>query len=397
MSKAFDTVNRDKLMKDLSEIISPDELHLMDILINDVTLKVKIGNETGDEFTTEKGVCQGDCISAVMFIFYLALSLAVQSLNEELNPEVNHTNKIMWSELDFLIKNQEKEFTIDPKFADDLGHGSTKAERIRHLKRTVPEVLDKRDLHVNDSKTEEYEIGRSLPVDWKEKFKYLGSFIDTEKDMKNRKGLAYYAYNQHDHIFKSRRSSIQLKMKIFNAYISSIYLYNSELWTLTKELEDQVDIHQKTLLRKALNIYWPETISNDELYKRTKQTPWSITVQNRRLSWLGHLMRLDRETPARKALEEFIDHSKRPPGKPPMTWISKIKNDLKTEPDLNNIINDRELLNTIEVKAQNRTGWRKIVKNVTTKSSQNYRFSKPRSNTQSESRVTWGQNQIYVI
>ena len=36
----------------------------------------------------------------------------------------------------------------------------------------------------------------------------------------------------------------------------------------------------------------------------TKCEPWSIVTERRRLSWLGHLMRLNPETPARQSLKE---------------------------------------------------------------------------------------------
>ena len=72
MSKAFDIVCRNKLLKDLHE---PDEMHMMAILISDVVLTVKVGKELGEQFKTEVGIAQGDCLSAVLFIFYLAKSL----------------------------------------------------------------------------------------------------------------------------------------------------------------------------------------------------------------------------------------------------------------------------------------------------------------------------------
>ena len=75
MTKAFDTVNRRNLLQDLKEILEPDELHIMSILIKDVSLKVKIGTEIGESIETDIGIAQGDCLIAVLFIFYLARSM----------------------------------------------------------------------------------------------------------------------------------------------------------------------------------------------------------------------------------------------------------------------------------------------------------------------------------
>ena len=75
MSKAFDTVNRNQLFETLEEILLPDEIHLLHIT-NDVKLKVRVGADYEPEFTTSVGIMQGDCLSAVLFILYLAKALS---------------------------------------------------------------------------------------------------------------------------------------------------------------------------------------------------------------------------------------------------------------------------------------------------------------------------------
>ena len=75
MSKAFDTVCRSKLLTDLQDVLEPDEMHMIAVLISDVVLTVKVGNELGEQIKTEGGIAQGDCLCAVLFIFYLAKSL----------------------------------------------------------------------------------------------------------------------------------------------------------------------------------------------------------------------------------------------------------------------------------------------------------------------------------
>ena len=73
LSKAFDTVDGKKLFEILSEILYQDELYVMKVLTEDV--KVKIEEEIGDEITTDTGVPQGNCLSALLFILYLAQAL----------------------------------------------------------------------------------------------------------------------------------------------------------------------------------------------------------------------------------------------------------------------------------------------------------------------------------
>ena len=125
-------------------------------------------------------------------------------------------------------------------------------------------------------------IGRKSDKSWK-KCKILGSLLDTDEDIKRRKGLAIDGFKTLENIFKSKHISEVIRLRIFKAYVESIFLYNSELWTLTKSLEDKIDSFQRRLLRKVIRVNWPRLISNVDLYNRTHMKPWSNIIQKRRL------------------------------------------------------------------------------------------------------------------
>lgn len=48
MSNAFDSIHRAIMLKDLELILLPDELHLIEIKLEDVKLAVRVGGEIGD-------------------------------------------------------------------------------------------------------------------------------------------------------------------------------------------------------------------------------------------------------------------------------------------------------------------------------------------------------------
>ena len=80
---------------------------------------------------------------------------------------------------------------------------------------------------------------------WKE-CKILGGLFDTEKDInKRRKKLAIDAYKTPKKILNSEKNSIKIKIRTFNALVKSVFLYNSELWTLTKKLENIINTFQR--------------------------------------------------------------------------------------------------------------------------------------------------------
>ena len=100
----------------------------------------------------------------------------------------------------------------------------------------------------------------------------------------------------------------------------------------------------------------PHKITNEKLYERTELVQWSKIIKERRLRWVGHLMRLPEETPARKSLEEALRPAKRPQGRPKTTWISRTNKDLKEiQPNLN--LSSK----TLETVANDREQWRGLI------------------------------------
>ena len=131
------------------------------------------------------------------------------------------------------LKKKKTYLEIDQKYADDITLATTAKQRITYsIKETTPSTLAKRYLVINESKTEEYEIIRQGKEKWK-KCKLLGSLPDMEKDT-HRQILAIDAFKTLNTIFDSRKISNSVKIRTFNVYVASVFLYNSELWILTK-------------------------------------------------------------------------------------------------------------------------------------------------------------------
>ena len=95
---------------------------------------------------------------------------------------------------------------------------------MRKVQRVVPEMLATGNLTENLSKREEYVIP-GYETTWK-KCKCLGSMVNTENDIKRRKGLTYDAMKKLGKLFRSHHLTIPSKCRIFEAYISSVMLYN---------------------------------------------------------------------------------------------------------------------------------------------------------------------------
>ena len=192
--------------------------------------------------------------------------------------------------------------------------------RTEKIKERVPAQLNKKNLQVNKSKTEEYTIKRNGQTKWK-RFKYLNSLLDTEEDIKRRKALAIVTYNKLKNILENKSRSMKTKVKILKVYIESVFLY-SELWTLIKQFVKEI---QRGVIKKIFNIHWQDKITNVELYRRYKFKPWSEVIKECSMKWYGHLLRLNKKTPARLALKEAERKVREPKGGQNISFWNKSK------------------------------------------------------------------------
>ena len=78
--------------------------------------------------------------------------------------------------------------------------------------------------------------------------------------------------------------------------------------------------------------------------------------KRRRLTFLGHILRLHHDTPVRKLLNECIKESSNKRGRPANTWLRTIKTDLATGNIFINL-NDPNTINTLEALASDRKEW----------------------------------------
>ena len=102
-----------------------------------------------------------------------------------------------------------------------------------------------------------------------------------------------------------------------------MFLYNSELWSLSKAQNNKQDVFQRIFLQIIRN----RKISNREIYKLCNIEPWSDEIKRWRLKWFGHLVHLPENALAKQALAEARKPYKNISGSQPTTWLSTIKKD----------------------------------------------------------------------
>ncbi len=212
------------------------------------------------------------------------------------------------------------------------------------------------NLELNDDKTVMVEP-RAVPVKeqggWRS-IKHLGSFLGTAEDVQHRIRMAEVAFSN----FLWKKIKLDVKITLFKSMVMSVLMYNAGLWSLTKGLEDKLDIWQRRKLR-FIGGYYPygdEKISNEGLYNKFEMKPVSYKCRRDRLRWLGHVIREGEGSASFEALRKAYNTRdisvRRRGGMVQTRWVGVVDKDL-----------GRINLNIVKAKtlATDRAKWESIV------------------------------------
>ena len=325
--KAFDTIHRGKMMKILRAYgIPPNLLNAIEKMYSDTRAKVLSPDGETDLFEITAGALQGDTLAPFLFIIVLdcALRKAMDGCEEDLGFTITPRKS----------RRHPKEVLADLGFADGIALLSDAIYEAQQLLYKVERECKKVGLGLNGPKTKSlaYNVEDLVPMktldgtelEWKEDFKYLGSWVDSSaKDMSVRKALAWKALNSMDKIWKSCMRT-ELKKKFFTATVESILLYGCEAWSLTEAEEKSLDGTYTRMLRKATNVHWSSHTTNETLYGNLP--PLTSKIAARRLRLAGHCHRHPELSTSKLVLWEPT-HGHRGRGRPRTTYIDTLRRD----------------------------------------------------------------------
>ena len=140
----------------------------------------------------------------------------------------------------------------------------------------------------------------------------LGSRLSSIEDMKFRINVARVAFGDMLKIWAQDDTITEdTRLKLYNSCIKAILLYNtSSIALTTKELEAFEAFHRKQL-KILLRIFYPEIITNKDLYERAKERPLRIDIAKHRWGLFGHILRQSENTSAWIVMENYFDETGR--------------------------------------------------------------------------------------
>ena len=291
-SKAFDTINRQKLIEILKKNhYREDHIRMITLLLSDTSLAVKYEQHLGAPFNSNNGTPQGDGLSPVLFIIYL--SAVIEDLEDNLP-------------LTFSM-NDDLDITVN--YADDLDFINTDSQKLQMIEEIAPAIFAKWNLKMNISKTEYTTIQRSTTAEVSEwrRTKKLGSLLGDAEDVQRRmnssrsvEGQLWKIFSNEDHLPENER------LKVYNTYIRPVLLYNSSTWGITQTLLSKIEsFHRQQLRRKVVKVFYPRKISNSELYRRTNSQPIGIDILQSRWKQFRRMLLLPMNTPPQKAMDFY--------------------------------------------------------------------------------------------
>ena len=133
-------------------------------------------------------------------------------------------------------------------------------------------------------------------------------------------------------LFRSQRLSRASKLMLYKALIRPVVSYGAEAWTLTKKKEQALVIFERKIFRKICgpkyeNGEW-KSQTNRELKETSKGENMVKWIKVQKISWLGHLQRMDEDRMPRKIFTQELEGTRRR-GRPRKRWKEEVERDLQ--------------------------------------------------------------------
>lgn len=345
---AFDSIKREELMKALKELgINPKLIRLIEMTMRRTTVSVKTLKGETEEFEINRGVRQGDSLSALLF--NIALEYVLRNISKG-------TLRTRGGQL--------------IAYADDIVL-VTKNRRI--MKEMLLEIVEegaKMGLKLNENKTKFMRVGKNpengkimlgkYSFDEVTVFKYLGVMLmntgEREADIRERILKANRAYHANKKMLKSKFLGKKTKLNVYRTIIRPVLIYAAETMTMSKRDEEDLRIFERKILRTILGPVIEEDMyrirMNHELLQEVQNIDIVRVIKQQRVRWLGHVWRAGERATIYSMLV-WDPGGKRRKGRPRCRWIQEVTEDIR-----------RAGISNWKVKTADRREWRDVCRRI---------------------------------
>jgi sorting nexin-29 len=326
---AFDSVDRAALWRLLKADGCPSKLvDVIRALYDTTSGKVRGYGDFSEEFELTTGVRQGCLLSPLLFLLVIDAILADALEGHAGGVEVLPGNPVK----DLAYADDVAILADDPSILQEM------LDRIADSASAVGLVISAPKSKcfgccTGDTLWNIYLHGEELEkVDC---FCYLGSTItptgNVADEVTARVNKATSVFERlRKRLWSSKEVSISTKSQVYHSAVRSVLLYGCESWALREEDLRRLETFESRKLRQLLGVSYRDKITNTTILTRAKiKMTIRQTVYDRRMKWLGHILRMnDARLPKRALLATPETGWRRPAGGAQLTWNRLCARDL---------------------------------------------------------------------
>ena len=127
---------------------------------------------------------------------------------------------------------------------------------------------------------------------------------------------------------KNKKTSMEIKRKVFNEYILPVMTYGSETWALQNSMMAMLAVAQRKMERIMLGIRLLDMKRNSWIRSQTGVTDISDYIRSAKHRWAGHVARLQDNRWTIRVSEWTPREWTRKPGHPKTRWRDEMKKHL---------------------------------------------------------------------
>jgi len=317
LEKAFDRVDRGALFAIMQHYgVDGTLLEQAKDLLTDTSARVRWQGRRSEAFDVTWGVQQGSPASTSQWNLYV--NIIVEQTLAELGPEAGVQ---IFTKIDGRLARPatppddaaQARLTM-LLLADDITITAESTAALQRAVDVLAKVVSRWGMRISAKKTEVLHFQRpaaanaapapqpqltlgAAPLRAVDHAKYLGSQYSadgsTDKEITARLSAANGAAARLRSFWRRGRVGVQRKLTFYKSAVLTVLLYGAESWPTTAAQLQRLEVFHQRRLREILRIRWEDHVTNDAVLVLAGVPSIAATVTARRLTWLGHIARME--------------------------------------------------------------------------------------------------------
>jgi len=133
-------------------------------------------------------------------------------------------------------------------------------------------------------------------------------------------------------LFRSRLLFRATKIILYKTLIRPVVSYGAEAWTFTKKEKQDLLIFEGEIFRRIYGLKYDngewKSMTNRELEEMSKGENTVKWIKEQRISWLGHLVRMEEDRMPKKIFTQELEGTRRR-GRLRKRWKEEVESDLQ--------------------------------------------------------------------